>query len=223
MAEMEQLRKVDEDALKAFITRKTDRVRLAYGRSTGEYPRQSIFIATKNPGPDGTYLKDPTGNRRWWPVRCEPRMNALGQIDFKGLTAARNQLFAEALHVVRTAPGEKLSMDTPLLKEQAKAVVGQRHAPHQWTESISSWIERCDSKAETRRDFLTSRDVYVEALQGSDVRLTHRDMTAIAGVLRSLGWEQASRRVGKNVSWGWKRVAIDSGEKISLDEMIAAL
>lgn len=225
MAEMEQLRKVDEDALKAFITRKTDRVRLAYGRSTGEYPRQSIFIATKNPGPDGTYLKDPTGNRRWWPVRCEPRnMNNLGQVDFKGLAAVRDQLFAEALHVVRTAPGEKLSMDTPLLKEQARAVVGQRHAAHAWTESIASWIEHMESKTETRRDFITSRDVYVEALQGSDVRLTHRDMTAIAGVLRALGWEQKARRSGKNVSWGWTHVEAGTlpAEK-SLDAALAEL
>lgn len=214
MAEMEQLRKVDEDALKAFITRKTDRVRLAYGRSTGEYPRQSIFVATKNPGPDGTYLKDNTGNRRWWPVRCEPKMNTLGQIDFKGLAAVRDQLFAEAMEVCKKIRRpEELSMDTALLKEQAKAVVEQRHAAHSWTESIASWLERMESKSETRRDFITSRDVYIEALGGSDVRITHRDMTAIASVLRALGWEQKSRRRGKNVSWGWVRV----GEK-SVDE-----
>lgn len=221
MAEMEQLRKVDEDALKAFITRKTDRVRLAYGRATGEYPRQSIFIATKNPGPDGTYLKDATGNRRWWPVRCEPKMNDLGQIDFRGLQAVRNQLFAEAMEMCKKIRRpEELSMDTPLLKEQAKAVVEQRHASHAWTEGIASWIERCDSKVETRRDFLTSRDVYIEAIGGSEVRMTHRDMTAIAGVLRKLGWTQKSKRIGRDVFWGWTR---ETPAEKQLDDLLAGL
>ena len=220
MAEMETLRKTDEDALKAFITRKTDRVRLAYGRSTGEYPRQSIFIATKNPRADGTYLKDDTGNRRWWPVRCEPKGH-MGQIDFKGLTAARNQLFAEAMHVVKTAPGERLSMDTAILKAQAKAVVAHRHAAHQWTESIAAWLATGDEKPETRREFLTAAEVYREALGGSDVRLTHRDMTAIAGVLRAMGWTQGSKRFGDRVSWGWMRGVVE--EKDSLDSLIATL
>lgn len=223
MAEMEQVRKVDEDALKAFITRKTDRVRLAYGRSTGEYPRQSIFIATKNPGPDGTYLKDPTGNRRWWPVRLEPKVDkisGLSQIDFKGLAAARNQLFAEAMHIVKTAPGEKLSMDTPLLKAQAKAVVDQRRAAHEWTESIAGWIARCDEKPETRREFLTVKDVYIEALGGSDARLDRRVTNSIANVLAAQGWTQGAKRFGNRVAWGWHRPSVEDQK---LDELLATL
>lgn len=223
MAEMETVRKADEDALKAFITRKTDRVRLAYGRSTGEYPRQSIFIATKNPGPDGTYLKDPTGNRRWWPVRLEPKADkatGLSQIDFKGLQAARNQLFAEAMHVVKTAPGEKLSMDTPLLKAQAKAVVDQRRAAHEWTESIASWIARCDEKPETRREFLTVKDVYLEALGGSDARLDRRATNSIANVLAAQGWTQGAKRFGNRVAWGWHRPSVEDKK---LDELLATL
>ncbi len=224
MAEMETVRKTDEDALKAFITRKTDRVRLAYGRSTGEYPRQSIFIATKNPGVDGTYLKDATGNRRWWPVRCEPRGH-LGQIDFKGLAAARNQLFAEAMHVVKTSPGEKLSMDTPQLKAQAKAVVTTRHAEHEWTETILSWIAECDQKLETRREFMTVQEVYVHAMKGSEGRLDRRSMIAIAGVLRDAGWTQGFKRHNDRFQRGWYRpkVQILDGEKESLDSLIAAL
>ena len=110
-------------------------------------------------------------------------------------------------------------MDTPLLKEQAKAVVEQRHASHSWTEGIATWIARCDEKPETRRDFLTSRDVYLEAIGGSEVRMTHRDQTAIAGVLRKLGWTQKAKRVGKDVFWGWAR----EGDKPSLDTLLADL
>lgn len=218
MAEMETLRKTDEDALKAFITRQTDRARLAYGRSTGEYPRQSIFIATKNPKADGTYLKDETGNRRWWPVRCEPKVDkatGLAQIDFKGLAAARNQLFAEAMHVVKTPPGEKLSMDTPLLKAQAAAVVGLRHAEHEWTERIAGWIAECDKKPETRRDFLTSRVIYIDAMNGSDAQLNHKVTTSIATVLRSLGWVPKLKWLEGRPVRGYTRAAVESASPMS--------
>lgn len=67
IAEMAQGRKVENEAKKAFITRATDKARLAYGRLAAEYPRQSVFFATTNPKADGVYLDDDTGNRRWWP------------------------------------------------------------------------------------------------------------------------------------------------------------
>lgn len=217
IAEMEVLRKTDEDALKAFITRRTDRCRLAYGRSTADFPRQSIFIATKNPRADGTYLKDDTGNRRWWPVRCEPR-GALGQIDFKGLTKARDQLFAEAVVLCKTGAGEKLYMETAELKEQARAMVALRHAEHEWTEAVTRWIAQCDSQPETRRNFLTLRDVWVEAMSGSDSRFDQRATRALSGILRDLGWHQAHRRMGKDFKRVWIREGdslVDAAEVVS--------
>lgn len=222
MAEMETLRKTDEDALKAFITRPTDRVRLAYGRTTGEFSRQSIFIATKNPGADGAYLKDTTGNRRWWPVRCQPiknRATGLAQIDFKGLKAVRNQLFAEAVAVCRTEPGEKLSMHTAQLKEQAKAVVAQRHAEHEWTEAIASWIERCDERPETRRTFLTTRDIFVEALMSNDRSIDRKSAIAVAQVMCSLGWHPHMAWIGGRSVRGYERADADK----ALDNLVSLL
>ena len=52
-AELEVTRRSEEDALKAFLSRRTDKARLAYGRLAAQFPRQSIFIATKNPDADG--------------------------------------------------------------------------------------------------------------------------------------------------------------------------
>ncbi len=210
LAEMEVTRRTDEEALKAFITRRTDLARLAYGRTVGEFPRQSVFIATKNPRADGTYLKDDTGNRRWWPVRCEPTHGGLGQIDFKGLKDARDQLFAEAVARMKTAPGEKLYMETAELKQLAKEEVAQRHASHAWVESIAAWIERTDEKPETRREFVTAREVFIEALAGTDRQIDRRAELAIASVMRTLGWHSGSKRVGKRVVWGWLRTAPSS-------------
>lgn len=221
MPEMEVLRRTDEEALKAFITRRTDRVRLAYGRRTGEFPRQSIFIASKNPRSDGTYLRDETGGRRWWPVRCAPRANANGvaQADFKGLKAVRAQLFAEAR--IKWLNGEALYMETAALKQQAKDVVEHRHAPHEWTERIAAWIAETDLKPETRRDFLTARDVFVDAGFGGDRALDRKAERGIASALRACGWESGHyKRVGGIMVRGYKRA---STEVEPLDNLVALL
>ncbi len=194
MAEMESTRKSDADALKAFITRPTDRVRLAYGRSTGEFARQSIFIATKNPGTDGTYLKDETGARRWWPVRLEPKTDpetGHAQIDFNGLRKMRNQLFAEAVIAAKQVRhAQELSMDTPLLKEQAATAAQQRFAAHEWQERIGDWIAQQDSRSETRPPYLTARSVFVDAMGGQESHFTRKDALAVSQCLKALGWNQ---------------------------------
>lgn len=53
------------EAIKSFITRQVDRVRMAYAHYTGEFPRSCIFIGTTN---DTDYLSDETGNRRFLPL-----------------------------------------------------------------------------------------------------------------------------------------------------------
>ena len=210
LAELEVTRRSEEDALKAFLTRQEDRARLAFGRLAGKFPRQSIFIASKNPGADGTYLKDATGNRRWWPLELRP---VGGQVDFAGLKTARNQLYAEA--VVRAKAGEKLFMDTPELKEAARAVVGERHADDPWKERIASWV--ADLPAD--RDFLTARDVFIEAMGGVDKQIGRRDTVAIAGIMRTVGWGTGFRR-GPNgyLSRGYHRGEAQKREEKDLLE-----
>lgn len=187
LAELEVTGRTETDALKAFISRPSDKVRLAYGRLAVEYPRQSIFIASKNPAADGTYLKDDTGNRRWWPVACKPEG---GIVDFKKLKEARNQLWAEAAHRVKSDGGERLYMDSEELKDEARAVAALRHAEHPWVERISTWLD----SLRPARDFITARDVFVDALGGIDKQLDRRATVSVAQALRAIGWKPFTHR-----------------------------
>jgi len=196
LAELEMTRRSDTEAIKAFLSRDTDTARLAYGRLTSEFPRQSIFIASKNPQADGTYLKDDTGNRRWWPVECHPKG---GQVDFKGLKAARNQIFAEAVALIKTK-GEKLYMETKSLKKDAKAVVDLRRAAPMWMETISAWLWKL---APEDRGFVTTRQVYTLAIGGIDISMNRKHELQIADAMRGLGYVSKTCRVNGKVLRGY--------------------
>jgi len=212
LAELEVLRKRTEiSALKAFISRRTDKVRVAYGRLHQEYPRQSIFIGSINPEADNTYLADTTGNRRWWPVPvCD-------SIDVEGVARDRDQLFAEAVSIMTgKSTEEKLFMDNKGLEADARRVVDQRQVEHAWTERIAAWL--ADKTLGGGREFVTARDIYLDAMGGIDKGLTRREILAIATVMRRLGWVSVLRREGERVIRGYVRggggVGVGSGDEL---------
>jgi putative DNA primase/helicase len=87
LPELSSLTKSDSQVAKAFMRRQTDNVRMAYDRRVTEFPRQAVFWGTTN---DQVYLKDPSGNRSYWPINT-----TVLSIDLAGLAAERNQLWAE--------------------------------------------------------------------------------------------------------------------------------
>lgn len=108
--------RADVRAIKAFISRKRDRARLAYARRAGEFPRQCIFIGSTN---DREYLKDDTGGRRFWPVEC--RLGIDEEIDTDGLEANVDQLWAEAVAMYRAMRVTKPYGTLPLYLTDADA------------------------------------------------------------------------------------------------------
>ena len=66
IAELLALHKTkDQEAVKSYITRQRDKYRRAYGENVEELPRRCIFVGTTN---NRQFLKDKTGNRRFYPV-----------------------------------------------------------------------------------------------------------------------------------------------------------
>jgi len=184
-------KRTEAAALKAFITRPTDRARFAYGRMTHDFPRQCVFWATLNPEADNAYLKSDTGNRRFWPITLAPTG---GKIDFRGLVRVRNQLWAEAVMVTRSE--EKLFMEDPLVDREAREASQERHAEHPWVEVISLWLANQKKAAEIEKKpfhFITARQVWCEAMAGMDQKFDRRAQLGVAQVLRALGWRQDVR------------------------------
>ena len=87
LGEMSAMGKAEVTAVKAFISSKVDRYRPAYARTIDEFPRQCVLVGTTN---ENTYLKDRTGNRRFWPIPVKQ------PIKTSWLARWRDQLFAEA-------------------------------------------------------------------------------------------------------------------------------
>ena len=101
IAEMAGFKKAEAEAVKHFVSKTEDKFRVAYGRRTEEFPRQTIFIPTSN---DKTPLNDPTGNRRSWPIDCF--VNVPKKCIWKDLSSEVDQIWAEALELYRA--GETL-------------------------------------------------------------------------------------------------------------------
>jgi predicted P-loop ATPase len=121
------------DHLKGMTARQTDGpVRLAYGHRSTEVPRQFVMIGTTNKLTE--YLRDSTGNRRFWPVR-------ITRFDVAALTRDRDQLWAEAAY--REAAGELIRLPEALW---AAAGVEQeaRRQVDPWEEVIDQQIDLTD-------------------------------------------------------------------------------
>ncbi len=88
LGELVSLRRSEIESQKGFISRREDRVRLAYDKRMSTFPRQCLFMGTTN---EYEYLKD-TKNRRFWPIEVK-----VDSIDTDKLAAEVDQIWAEAM------------------------------------------------------------------------------------------------------------------------------
>lgn len=131
ISELDAFRKSDVSTLKAWLARKEDRFRRPYGKNVEDFPRSCIMIGTVNP-PESGYLRDPTGARRWWPIRC-------GEFDLPLLKEDARQIWAEARHLYMA--GEQWHL-TDEEEEQAKVVQQARYEHDPWATLISDYLTR---------------------------------------------------------------------------------
>lgn len=177
LAELSNINKAEVEIVKAFVSRTEERFRPAYGRSEICYPRSCVFAGTTN---KADYLRDETGNRRFWPIRC-------GEIDLELIKEEREMLLGEAVRAYRS--GEKWWL-SGAAEQYAKTEQDKRLAVDDWTGPIKTF---CDgiAAANGNVDEVAILEVAEQALD-LPVSQVHRQITnRISSILTSLGYEKA--------------------------------
>lgn len=180
--EMACFRREDLEHIKAFISRSVDNVRLAYRRNSEDFPRQSILIGTINPSGDKDYLRDQTGNRRFWPVLCTK------PIDHRWIKDNRDQLFAEAVERYRN--GEKLWIDDPEVEKIVKAEQEIRQSKDVWTKPIFDYVSQ-------KRE-ISAVEILKDCLDIPIGKANKSDQTRVGIVMKNLGWSKRHSKLSKS-------------------------
>ncbi len=170
----------DQNDMKSNLSRSVDEARMAYGRETMVVPRQYVFIGTTN---EGQYLRDPTGDRRYWPVTITQ------PFDLAGLLADRDQIWAEASHLDATHPESDYIRLAPELYAAATAEQQKRRTVEPIEVVLSDALDGATGRIRTQ-------DVW-KIVGNHEERLpTSSESRQIVAALRSLGFEHDRRVVG---------------------------
>jgi len=198
MGELSGMKKADVDQMKEFISRTVDRVRLPYGRRAENFPRQCVFVGTTN---NDEYMKDDTGNRRFWPVVTH-------SVDLAGLRAVREQLLAEA--VATWALGEPLYLEGEGAKKAAEDEQEKRLEDDILADDLRNWIDAENEGHAERKKWLEKGATLYEIFRKyneenttlSSTPTLKNDMIGqkrVAKALKRLGFKKMVRmRFGRN-------------------------
>jgi len=192
IAELAALSKTDIRDVKKFLTETVDQYRPVNGKEVIDRPRRTVFVGTTN---EHQYLKDATGNRRFWPVPC-------GAVDVDRIAADRDQLWAEAVHRYRSGEPWWLTDDAQIVASEA--VQGDRAEQDPWGEFIDSWLDEPENKS---IEFVTAAHILRHALKMTADRIGRIDEMRVAHHLSKRGWKHNKRRPypGGKPTWGWVR------------------
>lgn len=221
-AELNGFRKSDVEHLKAMLSRQVDGpARMAYARLSIEVPRQFILIGTIN---NKQFLKDSTGNRRFWPVDVR-------KFDVPAVIRDRDQLWAEAAQ--REANGESIELKEALWDKAAREQENSQH-DDPWEEPLRKALvegelpahcqvtESVDNAPDPLRAMLLAGDRYPLDVPWLvlDIPMERRSEMArdrINAIMQNLEFEKkVAKGLGdqrKKPAWRWCRIGADPFEQ----------
>lgn len=225
IAEMDSFGKADVTAVKAAITRRTDKFRAPYERMPSSYRRECVFVGTTN---DNQYLKDATGGRRFLPVRAD------GDVDLQRIGELRDQLWAEAVQLFRDGH------EYWVLPDDAPAEQAARYMEDSWQPRIERWLagrfrmDRDGNPLTAPRlrwmqdqpvDWTTTDELLEFAIGMEAGKHTKADQMRISNIMKRIGhdelpgdsaaldvWDHQRKRWPEGGrEWRWVRVRADDG------------
>lgn len=215
MAELAGLKKAEVETIKHFISKREDRYRVAYGRRVENFPRQCVFFGTSN---NRDFLRDPTGNRRFWPVDTMQRLFVKDV--FKELTEEEvGQIWAEAVELYRC--GEKLYLSPELEAEAYRQQVEHSEQdervgmieryletllPDNWedmeTYARRAWLagDEIQPVGTVQRTKVCIAEIWCEVLGGMQKDMNRFNTKELHDIMRRMeGWQESGKvqRFGK--------------------------
>lgn len=220
MAELTATRKTDVERIKQFISQRNDRYRKAYARRVTDNPRKCVFFGTTN---DNEFLRDYTGNRRFWPIDTNREQKKKGI--FTQLGDERDQLWAEAK--ARYLAKEPLYLDDELLaaseeiqdkytyKSPKEGVIIdylEHKLPENWDDmecyARIAWMDQGE-EGSIERKRVCALELWCELFGGSRGTLTNAEAREINGILERLPqWKRLPNPVRINKEYGKQRAYV---------------
>ena len=206
LGELAGMRKADVETVKSFISRVDDKYRASYGLNVESHPRQCVIVGSTNA--ESGFLRDITGNRRFWPVRISgsggKKPWQLGKEDV-------GQIWAETIAIYKT--GEKLYLEGQdadiAMSEQADAMEADEREglvrdyldallPDEW-DSMSLYERRsflsgsefgaAGRVGRNRRRLVCNMEIWCECFGKEASAMKRTDSYEISSVMRKIeGW-----------------------------------
>ena len=220
ISELKGMRKMEVESIKSFISRQEDIYRPSYGRQVEHHKRGCVFIGTSNAD---DYLKDTTGNRRFWPIECskEKRLKAWDITD-----EVRDQIWAEVWYYYDVLDDTDLVLNEELesiaeakqiqaLESDERLGIVQKYLdrllPEDWrTKSLDDrrfWLDSSDEEGTIKRETVSVMEIWAECFKKRPEDKKRSDSDDIARILQQLGWEKRSRTgVVKHPIYGSQRL-----------------
>ena len=212
IGELAGLKKAEVETLRSFLSRQNDIYRAAFGKRATPHLRQCVFFGTTNA--ESGYLRDTTGNRRFWPVKTP----GSGKKQSWNLTHEEIlQIWAEALVYVRQ--GEKLylsaEMDALAKDEQREAMESDEREglvreyldtllPERWAEmdlfERRNFLSGSDfgglqEKGTVKRTSVSNMEIWCECFGKERANLRRTDSNELTGILARPGWKREESKV----------------------------
>lgn len=190
LGELDSFNKAESTKAKQFFSASTDTYRESYGRRTNDVPRQCVFVGTTN---QGEYLKDATGNRRYWPVACT-------KVELEKLRAIRDQLWAEAVFCYMAGELWWVNPEEAALFSEEQ---DERFVVDEWEGPILGWLEESQIGGTT-----TGCEVLAQALKLDFGHWGKPEQMRVGAIMHRLGWRRVrlpALAKSKVRPWGYRK------------------
>ncbi len=210
IGELSGMKKADIEKVKSFVSTTDDKYRASYGRVVESHPRQCVIFATVN-GDGRGYLRDITGNRRFWIVKCNQTLQK--RMWDESDKNYRDQFWSEAKEIYES--GEELYLEGSLLdiatdyqnealeQDERVGIVEQylnRLLPTNWHEmdlyKRRSFLNGDDficEKGTSQRTEVSNAEIWCECFGKSQSDLKSSDSYQLAAIMKQIGgWERTS-------------------------------